>query len=307
MRERTAAQTGRKKQSRGRSVIKLVSCLAIIVGIALLGFFAYSKIQESREIQRQKDLKDLFEGVAGSDSAFGLPFFLQTAVAEELPAVVDRDISERFIDLRKINEDIIGWIEVGENISTPVVYRDNEFYLDHDFYGDESVNGTVFVDVKNEEWETDPYLVIYGHNMKNGTMFGTLDEFQKLDYLVENTTVDFYSVYDNEVVGYVPFAVVDASMDKDSSEYLRLRCFGDFDDPEDMSAAQAFIDEIMERSMFEIPGLEATAEDRIIALVTCSYKLSNGRITVFCRALHEGETHEQMEELIRENAVEKTK
>lgn len=224
------------------------------------------------------------------------------ALAEELPSVVDKRISQRLLELWNINNELIGWLEMGERISTPVVYRDNEFYLEHDFYGNENISGTVFADVKNENWETDPYVLLYGHNMKNGSMFGTMDQYQKLEYFVENTKVVFRSAFNDEVVEYVPFAIVDASMDQDNDQYLKIRSFSAFNDPEDLTEAEAFIAEIRERSMIDIPGLEVMPEDRIIGMVSCSYKLPNGRLTVFCRALREGETAEQMEELIRTTA-----
>ena len=309
MREKPAARTARnqrrRRQRRRKRILRIILCLAVLAGVILLGCFTVSRMKEKREIQKQNDLKDLFENGASSESsAFGIPFF-SAAYAEELPKVVDKAISDRFVELRKINADVIGWLEVGDNISTPIVYRDNEYYLDHDFYGEESASGTVFADVRNENWDTDPYVIFYGHNMKNDTMFGTLDGFQKLDYFIENTHVDFYSVYNNEVLELVPFAVVDASMEKEHSTYLRLRCFSSFRDPENLTEAQAFIDEVTSRSMYEIPGLEATTEDRIFALVTCSYELPDARFIVFCRQLREGETHEQLEQLIRLNAAVK--
>lgn len=289
----------KQEQENGRT-LRAVALIAILAAVILLGCFGYTKYQEYREEKVQESLKDLFEGSALNEQARGSLF--PRALAEELPAVEDKCISQRMAELWTVNQEVIGWLEMGENISTPVVYRDNEYYLDHDFYGNESVSGTVFADVANDEWETDPYIVLYGHNMKNGSMFGTLDQYQELDYFLENTNVTFYSVYNDEVVQYVPFAVVDASMDKDHAEYLKIRSFSCFKDPEDLSPADEFIEALLERSIIEIPGVEVTSEDRILAMVTCTYKLPNARLTVFCRALREGETAEQMTEFLRENA-----
>lgn len=299
----------RRSSAKSKSTLRLLTAAVIVAAIVLLSYFAYTKILEYREIQTQEELKDLFHGTASGRNVGETCFSIfGTAFAEEettdiIPTVVEEKyISERFAELYEINPEVIGWIEVGENISTPVVYRDNEFYLDHDFYGKESASGTVFADIRNEMWETDPYVVLYGHNMKNGTMFGTLDQYKSLDYLVENTKVDFHSVYNDEVVSFVPFAVVDASMDKDNAHYLKLRSFSAFENPEDMADVEIFLQELLDRSFFEIPGLDVTSEDRIFALVTCSYQLENARITVFCRQLREDETHEQMAEMFRLNA-----
>lgn len=289
-------------QENGRT-LRAVALIAILAAVILLGCFGYTKYQEYRETQIQESLKDLFEGSASNEQTSVSLF--PRALAEELPVNEDKSISQRMTELWNVNSEVIGWLEMGENISTPVVYRDNEYYLDHDFYGNESISGTVFADVANEEWETDPYVVLYGHNMKNGSMFGTLDQYQELDYFLENTNVTFYSAYNDKVVQYVPFAVVDASMDKDHEEYLKIRSFSCFEDPEDLAPADEFIEEIMERSIIEIPGIEVTSDDRIMAMVTCTYKLPNARVTVFCRALREGETAEQMTAFLCENARQK--
>ena len=300
MRRKTTA----KKPDAATLTLKIIGIAAIAIAVLLLAWLGWTLVQERDAIETQQDLQDLFD-----KSASAIPsFFLPTAHAKELDdaegesAAEERKISERLQELHDINFDLIGWLEVGDQISTPVVYRDNKFYLEHDFYGNESINGTVFADVKNANWETDPYVVLYGHNMRNGSMFGTLDDFQSLEHLIENTRVEFYSLYDDEVLQYVPFAVVDASMEKDHYAYLKLRNFAAFQDPEDMTAAEAFIAELIDRSLFEIPGVEATIDDRILALTTCSYKLPNARLTVFCRLLREGEDFEELQEHIRLNA-----
>lgn len=295
------------KSNAGERILKFVGTAFILIALALFIWLGWLAIQERGEIETQQDLQDLFEKSASAISSFGMPSALaeeETADGEELPAE-ERRISERLLELREINFDLIGWLEVGEQISTPVVYRDNKFYLEHDFYGKESVNGTVFADVKNVNWETDPYVVLYGHNMRNGSMFGTLDEFQSLEHLIENSRIVFYSLYDDAVLEFIPFAVVDASMEKNHSSYLKLRNFEAFANPEDMTAAEAFISELIDRSLFEIPGIDVTTEDRIFALTTCSYKLPNARLTVFCRQLREGETLEALQEHVKINAKAK--
>lgn len=303
MSRRTAAK-GRQPEVKRRT-LWIIGVIAIVAAAALLLWYACSNAQERSEAEIQEGLKDIFEGSASAPRQAPLISLMPAAVAEELSAVADRKISDRLVELYQINPELIGWLKVGEEISTPVVYRDNKFYLEHDFYGNTSSSGTVFADVKNVNWETDPYIVLYGHNMRNGTMFGTLDEFQALEHLVENSGVEFFSLYDDEVLQFIPFAVVDASMNKGEPTYLKLRNFSAFDDLEDLTAAEAFLEELVERSMFEIPGIDVATDDRVIALTTCSYKLPNARLTVFCRQLREGETLEALQEQIRLNAKAK--
>lgn len=286
-------------------VVRIAIFAAVLLALALLIYFASVKVQEYREVQTQEELQRIFDGEASAEK---LSFSLfPSARAEEVLAEGERPISQRLRPLWEINSDVIGWLEMGNDISTPIVYRNNEYYLEHDFYGKTSKSGTVFLDAANQEWETEPYMLVYGHNMKNGTMFGMLDKYQQLDYFKENLNIQFHSLYEDEVTVYLPFAVVDASMDKNDAHYMKLRSFSSFDEEADPDAAEAFIAEIRDRSVIEIPGLEVTAEDRILGMVTCSYVLKDARVTVFCRELREDENQEEMLNFILENAKEKGK
>ncbi|NLO84299.1 MAG: class B sortase [Clostridiales bacterium] len=229
--------------------------------------------------------------------------FTSASAEEEIPQESQRVISDRFAELAEINDEVVSWLIAGTDIDTVVVYRDNDHYLDHDFYGRYSKGGTVFIDEENENWETDPYVIYYGHHMKDGSMFGPLIDYQELDYFKENTAIEVHSLYDNQVTQYVPFAVVDASVRLNHEEYFFLRRYETYASPIDSTAVHAFIAELQDRSLYEIPGLDVTAEDQIICLVTCSYRLKDGRLMVFCRRLHDGETAEEMAALIDANAV----
>ena len=286
------------RKRRGGRILRILGIALIIVALALLGGFAYMKLQEHREMRTQYKLQQMFEstGSIGRRSWFDL--FGASALAEE----GEHRISDRHAELYEINPDLIGWLIAGEDISTPIVLRDNEYYLNHDFYGKSSNSGTVFADARNMNWESDNYVVLYGHNMKNGTMFGKLKLYAESEYFKNSSCVEIHSLYDDVVTAYVPFAVIDASMDASGADYLDLRCFDLFEGG-DASAIQAQIDLLLERSMYAIPGLAVDSSDRIVALATCSYDLADGRFILFCRALREGESAQQMETLIRENAV----
>lgn len=309
--------TRRKKRNKSR-ILAFCAAVAFLAAVVLFAKFLRAYIDDRLVLKEQNDLRDMFENGASSMGSFLFP----TAHAEEAD---ENQPAARFAELYKINPDIIGWIAAGSEISTPVVYRDNSYYMDHDFYGKSSAEGTVFADEFNVEWQTDPYVILYGHNMKNGSMFGNMDRYMDLDYFKANTTVSLYALYSDDPDYYVPFAAVDASMSKDHDSYFYLRRFSAFmpwlsEDaspdptplpdgatltPEDAASIEESIAEIRERSMFDIPELEVDSGDRILALVTCSYELPDARFILFCRELREGETPEAMAQLIQRCAVQK--
>lgn len=99
-----------------------------------------------------------------------------------------------FDDLKQINPDIVAWIAFDNiDISYPVVQRDNSYYLSHTFEGKENVAGCIFMDEQNASDFSDNHTILYGHNMKNGTMFGMLKNYKEQEFLEENRYFTIYT------------------------------------------------------------------------------------------------------------------
>ncbi len=257
-------------------------CLFLLLLICLIATFI---VQRKGQLQ-QENIKKLYYGAAQS-GVFSALFPVAYAEEEaEEPAV-----AERFQALCEVNPDIIGWLRAGDAVDTPVVFNgDNSYYLDHDLYGDYDAGGTVFADQVNENWMTDPLVLIYGHSMNNGTMFGRLKMYADIEYLHANPLVTFDTIYGEKATQYVPFAIFSASMLENNDAYFDLRRYWAYEEM-DQEAIQRFLDEAIWRSVLQIP-VEVTTEDRILVLVTCSYDTKDGRFMVFCRELRADETPE---------------
>ena len=199
---------------------------------------------------------------------------------------------ESFIELLRFNPDTVGYLTIGETLSLPVAQRinDNEFYLSHNFEGEESLEGALFLDGANRLTPGDQNLIVYGHNMKNGTMFGNLWKFGELEFLKENAVIRFDTIYENAL--YVPFAMFAASMDPDDSHYFEVRQIA-FDETE----FELFVLSLKARSDHEIP-VDVEYGDEILTLVTCSSSDADGRYVVALRKLRPGETEQEMRETI---------
>ena len=174
-----------------------------------------------------------------------------------------------------------------------MVQWDNSFYMDHDFDGNESVAGTLFVDSRNTLWPQDDHILIYGHNMKDGSMFGSLNNYRNVGFLRNTVCIEFNTIYGD--AQYVPFALFDASMTKDDPNYFKLiRLNFSEEQPFD-----AFLADVQSRSLFNIP-VDVNENDQLLSLVTCSYSMDNGRFIIMCRKLREDETPEQMSALLQQ-------
>jgi len=201
------------------------------------------------------------------------------------------------------NDDLVGWLKAGEGIDLPVVQSDNTYYLDHGFTGEEDRNGTLFLNMNNQLFPPDDVLLIHGHNMKDGSMFGTLPKFERYDYAKEHPLVTFQTIYDEEPVYYVPVSVFNASMLPDHSRYFDITqiVFPDDEAGEvtdsstfrQSSAFKAYLDELRAVSLWESP-VDVNVDDKLLMLITCSYDLEDGRLMVVCRRLRDGETPEEV-------------
>ncbi|MDO5323720.1 MAG: class B sortase [Clostridia bacterium] len=215
------------------------------------------------------------------------------ALAEPVAEATLPPMQESFTELYAQNPHVVGWLEMDPDIALPVVQWDNSFYMDHDFDGNENVAGTLFVDSRNTLWPQDDHILIYGHNMKDGSMFGSLNNYRNVGFLRATTCIQFNTIYGD--AQYVPFALFDASMTKDDPNYFKLiRLNFSEEQPFD-----AFLADVQSRSLFDIP-VDVNEDDQLLSLVTCSYSMDNGRFIIMCRKLREDETPEQMEALVQQ-------
>ena len=182
--------------------------------------------------------------------------------------------------LRKKSEYIIGWIKM-DDLDEPVVYKDNEFFLNHDAMGNRNGNGAIFMD-EDTSLLTRPYtIVLYGHNMKSGTMFGNLKKYEDFAYSYKHRFIQFDTLY--EEGKYAVFAAGTISVTPGKSKYVNLTELGSKDRETRRNALNALI----RRSRYE-SILDVNEEDQILLLVTCVGD-DDERLIVAARRLREHE------------------
>ena len=204
---------------------------------------------------------------------------------------------ESFADLLALNPESVGFLTIEDVLTLPVVQRpnDNEFYLDHSFDLTESIAGTLFMDGSNLLVPEDDCLIIYGHNMRNGTMFRPLIQYENPDFLKQNPLAHFDTLYENRL--YVPFAALTVTADPDSERYLNLRQLS-FDEP----GFNRFIKSLKALSIWTNP-LEVKYGDRVLLLVTCEYTHDNGRFILALRAQRDDEAWDQLWAQVQESEM----
>ncbi len=176
-------------------------------------------------------------------------------------------------DLINKNSDCIGWLRIsGTKIDYPVMQtKDNpQYYLRRDFNKQYSYLGTPFMDSRCD-MNYDNYLIVYGHNMKDGKMFGDLLKYREKSYFKEHNIIHF--ITPNGVQKYSVIAVCKVKNDDEWYSYTTQK---------DKESFSNLILHIKDKSLYQT---DETAEygDYFITLSTCEYSQTNGRLIVIAK------------------------
>lgn len=172
------------------------------------------------------------------------------------------DIKVEFDRLKEENPQIVAWIRFDDQaelgINYPVLYSgDNEKYLRTDFNGNSHIAGSIFLEGLNQSDFSDYYNILYGHNMKNGTMFGNLKKYKSEGFWEEN---QYFTVYtETTAYRYRIFSYEDAVNGGDVYK-IGYRPGEEYQD---------FIDRMVENSDVNT-GIKPQSQDKILTLSTCT-------------------------------------
>lgn len=177
--------------------------------------------------------------------------------------------------LRKINPDIVGWIVIPDTaINYPIVQTmDNSTYLHQSFEGNKNACGTIFMNTYNHADYTDWNTVIYGHNMKNGSMFATLNKYKDEDFYKEHDEVWVLTPYWER-----KYQIISAHEAQDGSETYAIE-FGD-------GQYEAHVASEVTQSNYDT-GNGYDVEMPMITLSTCTGRGTLSRFVLVCQPVYE--------------------
>jgi len=297
-----------------RRILLCVSALMFLYGAVRLGMYGADLIASRRTARELREVAGMEEAAgsvqaqtpasdpgyrpeeaaqnAAADAALPEPATASApagrnggspAVSDTLPSVPYPDgfrLVPRIQKLRKKSEHIIGWITM-DDLDEPVARRDNTFFLDHDAMGKRNGNGAIFLDERTDLL-TRPYtLLLYGHNMKSGAMFGNLRKYRQFSYFHRHARFRFDTLY--EEGEYVLFALAKISLTPGKPGYVNILDL----QSGSRNTRQSVLDALLAASMH--PNLtEVRAEDQLLLLVTCDGE-DDERLVAAARRLREDE------------------
>ena len=184
------------------------------------------------------------------------------------------------------NQNIIGWITIDDTkINYPVMQSlngDSNYYLDHNFDQQEDKNGSLFLDDRCDVIKPTANLIIYGHHMRSGAMFGDLDKYKSESFYKEHPYIRFNSIYEAGV--WQVMAAFESKVYTDTDIGFR---YYDFIDPDNEKDFMAGVRNMKALSIYDT-GVDAEWGDRLITLSTCDYEQDNGRFVVVAKLVADG-------------------
>ena len=246
MRETKQEQTGRKKKKPGW-------IYNILIGICLL-VIVYSGARILLTLKDYHDSEQVYKNARNAVSV--------ADTSKEKPAEWYEEVKVNFPDLLKQNDTIKAWIymENNEHVSYPVLYKENDdnFWLRKSMDGKYAIAGSIFLEGKNRPNFEDYHSLVYGHQMNNKTMFGSLSDYKDdPDYYRDH---QYFQIIRGDVVyRYQVFAWSDQNED---SEVYAIH--------KDKGEAYAKYLDLLQKHAMTKTGLPVSVDDKVVTLSTCS-------------------------------------
>ncbi len=190
----------------------------------------------------------------------------------------EAEILPKYQSLYSKNNELFGWIQIeNTQVNYPVMRStdDNDEYLHRDFYGNYFYAGIPFADINCDKGSDN--ILIYGHNMKNGTMFRDILKYKDRSYWEKHPTFMFSDL--TEEYTYEILAVFYDRIYKKSEKVFKFYQFMDAEDIEDFDYA---ISQFKQKSIYDT-GVNAQYGDKLVTLVTCAYHVDDGRFVIVAR------------------------
>lgn len=184
-------------------------------------------------------------------------------------------------ELAERNPDMIGWLAIpGMKIDYPVVQGpDDEYYLSHNFDGEKDKYGCLFIKSSADPEAGNTNVTVYGHNMKDGSMFGDLDKYRSETFMREHSIIKFDTLYEKRT--YQIVSVFLSRIYRKNQEVFKYYQFSQAENEEEF---REFYENIKKLSLYDT-GVSADYKDSFLTLSTCTYHVDYGRLVVVAKRI----------------------
>lgn len=261
---------------------KLVVALCIPVCMICFGyFFLYYQeaLKSNAEIAELKALKETTAAEYSNEYLAGNQIMINRTQKGDK---VVPDILSEYKNLHNKNKKLIGWIKIDDtNIDYPVMQTvNNEYYLNHNFNQEEDRNGCIFMDYQCDVIEGCDNMILYGHHMQSGKMFGTLNKYSSESYYQEHPNIQFDTIYEKG-----QYEIMYVFRSKVFSEEEITFKYYQFINAGSEQEFNSYMNEMAALSLYDT-GVTATYGEQLLTLSTCDYQENDGRFVVVAKRVN---------------------
>ena len=254
-----------------------VSKIILMLLIVILAISSYFFIKELVKNKKETDIfEDLQEIVENPENTTNENQF--TDILENEEGNLSYENTYNLENIAKINSDIIGWIKIdGTNIDYPIM-QNGDYYLHKDIYKNYSSHGTPYLAPFCNLKKSDN-LIIYGHHMKDNTMFSQLEKYKSYNFYLNHKYIKFFTIENGRTIENTYEVMIAFKTIAYSDEGFRYYSYTDFQNYEDY---EEFVENCRNLE-FYYTGVVGTHQDKYITLSTCEYSQKNGRMVVVAK------------------------
>ena len=269
-----------------RKLVSIMLCMAAFICLVTAGILFFRYQQEDRNVTQHKVSFQMFSPKSVSDRIVSImdvsPDELFSDSNMEKLSRIPNPYAESF----STNTDMVGWLNIpGTNVDYPLMWTpgDEEYYLYRDFSKSSNANGCLILDTDSSLEPLTTNLIIHGHNMKSGAMFGNLTDYEDETFCKEHSNIVLHT---RECVrNYEIVAVFRSQVYRKKDEVFKYYKFFQADTEEEF---RDFYENIKELSLYDT-GVTAEFGDHFITLSTCVYHVENGRFVVVAKEIAPGD------------------
>lgn len=269
---------------------KLLIRILIIVAVGILVLSIIKMISLQSETEQVNNMYQTLSDQTQAPTDISISGNAEDADSAEGPNTTQADSSDdspaltllpRYADLVAQNGDMVGWISITDTrIDYPVMTceDDAEFYLSHDFYKNADRHGVPFIDSSYCDICSSDNLIIYGHNMHDGTMFADLNKYTDADFCESHPYITFNTIYAEYTYQIIMVFKIEES-DTSKFPYHTITQFN--------QSSVTVNDYIARAKYYSIwyDEQKISDDDKLLTLSTCEYTLTNGRLVIIAKRL----------------------
>lgn len=253
--------------------------LAMLCGFVAVGCFGYFGLYSFFADRTQMDYENLaaLKGSAALAGTGETPVTIHYTDEEE----VELTVLAEYQTLYNKNKKLIGWLKIDDtSIDYPVMQTsNNEYYLDHNFNQEYDKNGSIFMDAACNAAKRSTNLILYGHHMKSGKMFGNLNSYSQKAYAEKHPVIRFDTIYEKGL--YQVMYVFRSKIYNENDIVFKYYQFID------ASSAKEFESNMKEMAAISLydTGVTAAFGDELLTLSTCDNSEADGRFVVVAKRI----------------------